>query len=341
MDRNPLVSIVITSYNRAHFIEKTIQSALAQDYPNVEVIISDNCSTDGTEKVVKRFLTDSRIHYYKNEINIGMIPNFKLATEERAQGKYIIYVSSDDYFINNNFISEALGIINKYERIYLVFGRVKSLLKDNILVDDNNAHLFTNEFKTGNEVFLNFPNKGALGWGATLINREELNMLNIFSSKATSMDYEANLILMLKGNVGFINKPSYVFRIHDDQASDSKNIETLADNINYVLTPYRYAKEHNLILPEKLIHFRDALLFEEFRRISLRLLAIDKNKYKEFILFTKINHKSAYRRLRWSLKWNILNLLYRSSYVSLSVIKIFSKDHYNFLKSLKRNKSVA
>ena len=77
-NNNPLVSVVITSYNRANLIEGAIQSALAQDYPNLEIIISDNCSTDNTDKVIAKYLSNPKIRYYKNEQNIGMIPNFKL-----------------------------------------------------------------------------------------------------------------------------------------------------------------------------------------------------------------------------------------------------------------------
>ncbi|MBS1757264.1 MAG: glycosyltransferase, partial [Bacteroidetes bacterium] len=51
----PLVSIVITSYNRAHYIEEAIRSALAQDYRNLEIIISDNCSTDGSSEIFKKY----------------------------------------------------------------------------------------------------------------------------------------------------------------------------------------------------------------------------------------------------------------------------------------------
>ena len=51
----PLISIVITSYNRAQWIGQAIQSALDQDYPNFEIIISDNNSTDNTDDVIRTF----------------------------------------------------------------------------------------------------------------------------------------------------------------------------------------------------------------------------------------------------------------------------------------------
>ena len=96
----PLVSIIITSYNREEFIEKAIQSCLSQDYPHIEIIISDNHSTDNSDAVIKKFTHDNRIKYFINDTNIGMIANYKLATRERAMGKYVTYISSDDYLCN-------------------------------------------------------------------------------------------------------------------------------------------------------------------------------------------------------------------------------------------------
>jgi glycosyltransferase involved in cell wall biosynthesis len=339
-NKKPLVSIVITSYNRAHFIEKAIETALAQDYPNLEIIISDNCSTDNTDNIVKKYLSDPRTSYFKNELNMGMTLNFKIATEQRAHGKYITYISSDDYLVNNHFISQAIDIINKYEKVYLVFGRVQRLLENNILVD-NTIHIYKDEFQFGKDVFLKFPKIKALGWGAALINRDELNILNVFISKATSIDYEANLTLMLKGNVGFIKEASYVGRVHDNQISKSKDVNII-DNVNYVITPFKYAEEHKILHPDTLLKLRNELLFQEIRYISLRLLVLDKKKYNEFMQYSKLNYRSAYNKVKMSVKWNIMKFFYRNPSLSINFIKLFSRHrhHYKFLKSLKENKSL-
>jgi glycosyltransferase involved in cell wall biosynthesis len=78
-NNNPLVSIIITSYNRASAIEEAINSALAQDYNNIEVVISDNASTDNTDAVLSKYKDDERVKCFKNEINVGAIPNYKKA----------------------------------------------------------------------------------------------------------------------------------------------------------------------------------------------------------------------------------------------------------------------
>ena len=66
-----LVSIIMPSYNTADYIVESIQSVLEQSYTDWELIVVDDCSTDNTDDVIKPYLTDGRIKYYKNEKNSG------------------------------------------------------------------------------------------------------------------------------------------------------------------------------------------------------------------------------------------------------------------------------
>ena len=65
-----LVSIIMPSYNTGKFIKETIESVLSQTYSNWELIIVDDCSTDNTDEIVKPYLENERIKYFKNEKNI-------------------------------------------------------------------------------------------------------------------------------------------------------------------------------------------------------------------------------------------------------------------------------
>ncbi len=90
-----LVSIIMPSYNTAKFISETIGSVLAQTYPNWELIIVDDCSTDNTDEVVKPYLSDPRISYIKNDKNSGAAVSRNRALRE-ARGKWIAFLDSDD-----------------------------------------------------------------------------------------------------------------------------------------------------------------------------------------------------------------------------------------------------
>ena len=92
---NELVSIIMPSYNTGRFIKETIESVLAQTYPNWELLIVDDCSTDDTDEVVGVYLSDERIRYFKNETNSGAAVSRNRALRE-AKGKWIAFLDSDD-----------------------------------------------------------------------------------------------------------------------------------------------------------------------------------------------------------------------------------------------------
>jgi glycosyltransferase involved in cell wall biosynthesis len=91
----PLVTIGIATYNRADsFLPEALESARAQTYPHLEIIVADNGSTDGTEELVRK-TADPRVRYYRHEKNIGPIPNFNFCLE-RARGRYFLLLHDDD-----------------------------------------------------------------------------------------------------------------------------------------------------------------------------------------------------------------------------------------------------
>ena len=92
----PLVSVLMTAYNREMYIGEAIESVLASTYSNFELIIVDDVSSDNTLAIVQRYAErDNRIRVYVNESNLGDYPNRNQAARY-ASGKYIKYLDSDD-----------------------------------------------------------------------------------------------------------------------------------------------------------------------------------------------------------------------------------------------------
>ncbi len=96
MKNKPLVSILMTAYNREKYIAEAIESVLASSYTNFELIIVDDQSTDKSVEIAKSYeAKDSRIKVYINEKNLGQFQNRNKAASY-ANGKYIKYLDSDD-----------------------------------------------------------------------------------------------------------------------------------------------------------------------------------------------------------------------------------------------------
>src|SRR5688500_1784370 len=97
MIRTPKVSVLIPTYNYAHFLDETIRSVLDQSFGDYELIIVDNNSSDDTELVVAKYLDDKRVSYYKNETNLGIAGNLNKCLGY-AKGEYIKFLCADDKF---------------------------------------------------------------------------------------------------------------------------------------------------------------------------------------------------------------------------------------------------
>ncbi len=105
---NVLVSIITPAYNSAKFIAETIQSVQNQTYTNWEMIIVDDCSTDNTEQIIYEIQqTDSRIHFFKLDQNLGSGVARNLATQ-KAQGNYIAFLDSDDLWKPNKLFKQLV-----------------------------------------------------------------------------------------------------------------------------------------------------------------------------------------------------------------------------------------
>lgn len=114
----PLITIGIPTYNRADgYLRNALQSALNQTYPNIEIVVSDNCSDDNTEAVVAS-LNDSRIRYYRQRINIGPQNNFNFCLNQ-ANGTYFLLLSDDD-MIDTDFIETCLKAANYKKDYHLI-----------------------------------------------------------------------------------------------------------------------------------------------------------------------------------------------------------------------------
>jgi len=102
----PIVSIAIPTYNRANgYLRQAIQAALNQSYPEIDIIVSDNCSSDNTEEVVRGF-ADPRIRYFRHSANIGANNNFNFCLEQ-ARGSYFLLLQDDD-LIDSDFIDVCM-----------------------------------------------------------------------------------------------------------------------------------------------------------------------------------------------------------------------------------------
>lgn len=125
MNNYPLVSVGIPTYNSPEGLCRTLECITQQTHNNLEIIVSDNCSPNPeVEKLVKAFIDkDSRIQYFRQNENIGVINNFKFVLE-KATGEYFMWAADDDQWASN-FISECIKVYESNYDCISVFCHIK------------------------------------------------------------------------------------------------------------------------------------------------------------------------------------------------------------------------
>lgn len=119
---DPLVTVIIPSYNHGQWISKAIESALNQTYKNIELIIVDDGSRDNSKEVISRYLKDSRVKAFFKDQNKGQSHSLNWALRE-AKGKYISWLPSDDWYLPEKTQLQVEKLENSAEKIGVVYGR--------------------------------------------------------------------------------------------------------------------------------------------------------------------------------------------------------------------------
>jgi glycosyltransferase involved in cell wall biosynthesis len=129
----PTVSVIMPAYNHADFVLQSIESVLAQKNVDFELLISDDGSTDSTNKNISKII-DKRIRFYPNKNNRGacVVTNELI---QRATGKFIALINSDDFWVLEDKLQYQLDILNNNPNIGACFGRAKFIDKYSNKID--------------------------------------------------------------------------------------------------------------------------------------------------------------------------------------------------------------
>jgi glycosyltransferase involved in cell wall biosynthesis len=228
----PLISVLMTAYNREKYIAEAIESILASTYTNFELIIVDDYSVDNTVAIAKKFETkDKRIKVYVNEKNLGDYPNRNKAAGY-AKGKYLKYLDSDDMLYPDGLRYCVQCMEDNKEADWAIFYPIG--ISKEFLLDPKEAiesHFFKEPFLKA-------------GPGGTIINRDFFLKIGLYPTLyGPANDMYFNLYAASKGNVLVLKDNFLFYRRHDEQEQSNQ--------FNYLYNYCKYLKDalKNLKLP--------------------------------------------------------------------------------------------
>jgi len=207
------VSVVVTTYNRAHLVTETIDSILAQTFQDFELIVVDNFSADNTEDIIKSY-TDRRIRYFKHQNN-GVIAVNRNYGISRAQGEYVAFCDDDDLWYPDK-LGKCLEAFRQDEEIILVCHDENANHDGKIIrVDICGPYvepMYYNLLFNGNCVFTS----------AVVARRDRLLGVDGFNESPDFVGVEDYDLWMRLANLGkfyFIHEVLGEYRVHDSTYS--------------------------------------------------------------------------------------------------------------------------
>lgn len=133
MQNTPLVTVICLCYNHEKFVIESLNSVLNQSYPNIELLIADDCSTDNSVKVIENWLLEHPdIQFKANKINLGNTKTFN-SLFKLSKGELIIDLAADDV-LEKDCVLKQVQAFRENKDVAIVYGNME-------LISENNMHL--------------------------------------------------------------------------------------------------------------------------------------------------------------------------------------------------------
>lgn len=229
----PLVTIGISTYNRADgYLQAALRSALSQSYPNLEIVISDNGSTDHTEDFIKGF-NDPRIRYFKQEENIGANGNFNFCLEQ-AKGAYFLLLHDDD-ILDYDMVESCMNAVGDRTNLGVIRTGTRVINAKGEVIAHNPNRM---EGLSATGLFINwFTRQTAFYFCSTLFHTEHLKDIGGLRTKTNVFeDVVAIAKLAARHGHGNVYENKASFRLHGQNKGSSINsVNDWAEDSLYLL----------------------------------------------------------------------------------------------------------
>lgn len=227
LNKIPLVSIVISSYNSEEFIEESILSLINQSFENFELIIVNDASTDNSLNIIENFASkDYRIKIINNEINIGLTKSLNKAIKT-AKGKYIARQDADDVSFKDR-LKTQVEFLEKNKNIILLGSRH---------IDIINAKEYKSNYIPFDKINKNIYMFNPIAHSTAIFNRKIFIDIGLYDeSYLTSQDFDAWIRLAEVGKIAMLDEVLVKRYIHQNSISSKKHLTQIKNTLRAKFT---------------------------------------------------------------------------------------------------------
>jgi glycosyltransferase involved in cell wall biosynthesis len=206
----PLISIVLCSYNGERFIKEQIDSILSQTYSNIEIIISDDASTDATPQILQEYKTHQKIKLFFQSQNLGSPKNFEF-TLKQTIGEFIAYSDQDDIWLPQ-----------KIEKLYKGIEDKSLIYSDSELVDESGNKL-NKKISDLRDMYSGHQTKGFIFsnavWGHALMINSKILPAVLPTPEGIPHDIWTAFIATTITGIKYLDQPLTLYRQHASTAT--------------------------------------------------------------------------------------------------------------------------
>jgi glycosyltransferase involved in cell wall biosynthesis len=297
----PLVTISIPTYNQERYIARAIESALAQTYRPLEIIVSDDRSSDRTLEIARNY-EGGPVRVFTSEQNVGRVANYRRCLIDFARGGWMVNLDGDDYYNDPDFVARALSKIGSEPGIVMYAAGATELNERTGTLHPQPLGLDVQErCMSGVDYVLGYPRLNAFQHFAVLYDRALALQTDFYSLDSLGTDTDSLCRLALKGKVYVERRHVGVWTHHDRNAS-------------YSLTEAEAAKEIRM-----LEHIAEALaghVPEAVARDWLRRRIAEKRRFVTVLTLSKARPREGWT---YFFKHAEPNLFYAREFVKLAL----------------------
>jgi len=217
MAKQPLVTIIMSSYNHSHYVKEAIESAVHQSYQNIEFLVIDDGSTDNSVEVIEKLQQQYSFHF-ESRTNHGLVKTLNYALKHLARGKYICVLDSDDYWALDK-IAQQVSLIEKHPDVGLCYSPIYYIdAQSNITSDYNHpnntksGHIFEEYFRGD----LHIPD------GGVMIPKAIFEAIGYYDEDVELEDYQLWFKILEKYPAIYLDKYLCYYRVHDTNVSNDE-----------------------------------------------------------------------------------------------------------------------